>query len=184
MKILFLGVGSAFCPPDLYQSNLMLFSDNGSGNTLLLDCGGDIRFSLAEHGMNSCDLKNIYVSHLHADHIGGLEYVALTTYFIPGVRRPKLYCVGGLMTRLWRSLKGGLETLEDQPAKLSNFFEPITLSVGKTFEWEEFIIKPTQTLHVLSDCRQMENYGLQIYDKISGKPFSGLLIPNTRLKNT
>ncbi|MDM8523453.1 hypothetical protein QUF80_08790 [Desulfococcaceae bacterium HSG8] len=46
MKIKFLGVGSAFTTPEYYQSNMPVTSR--SGKQLLVDCGGDIRFSLGE----------------------------------------------------------------------------------------------------------------------------------------
>lgn len=50
---------------------------------LLLDAGADVRHSLKGIGLTSSDIDGIYISHPHSDHIGGMEYVALTTLFNP-----------------------------------------------------------------------------------------------------
>jgi ribonuclease BN (tRNA processing enzyme) len=84
MKIVFLGVGSAFTLPSRlkesnnaipktiddcdWQSNVVVVSK--SGKMLLIDCGGDIRFALWQQGLSYKDIDAVYVSHLHADHIG------------------------------------------------------------------------------------------------------------------
>ena len=83
MKLTFLGVGSHSATQQLYHSNMLLTADSGAG--LLIDCGGDIRFSLAEQGIQAKELGRaldaVYISHLHSDHIGGLEWLAFTCYF-------------------------------------------------------------------------------------------------------
>ena len=85
LKITFLGSGSAFTVDgDNYQSNLLLEKDK---DTLLIDAGGDLRFSLSEQGFSHRDIRNVYISHLHADHIGGMEWLAMNTYFDPIVGR-------------------------------------------------------------------------------------------------
>ena len=68
MELRFAGVGSAFTTKEYWQSNMIVSHD---GKNLLIDCGGDIRFSLAELNMSYKDIDAVYISHLHADHIGG-----------------------------------------------------------------------------------------------------------------
>ncbi len=81
LKMTFLGTGSAFTNgPDNYQSNVLLEKD---GDTLLIDAGTDIRHSLREQSFNYSDIKNVYLTHLHCDHCGGFEWLALTSYFDP-----------------------------------------------------------------------------------------------------
>ena len=79
LKLIFLGSGSAFTVgTGNYQSNLLLQKDNDS---LLIDAGGDLRFALYDQHLTYKDIKNVYISHLHADHVGGLEWLAINTHF-------------------------------------------------------------------------------------------------------
>lgn len=52
---------------------------------LLIDAGTDIRFSLRRRDYSYKDIDAIYLSHLHSDHIGGLEYLAFASYFDPTI---------------------------------------------------------------------------------------------------
>lgn len=93
MKIKFLGVGPAFTTAEHYQSNMLITA--GSGKRILIDCGSDIRFSLREAGIQfryfGREIDAIYVSHLHADHIGGLEAAALVSFFDVESPKPGLF---------------------------------------------------------------------------------------------
>jgi len=50
---------------------------------LLIDIGGDARHALKGLGLTSANIDGVYISHPHNDHIGGMEYFALTTFFNP-----------------------------------------------------------------------------------------------------
>lgn len=65
MKLTFLGSGSFFAGPKNYHSNLFL--ETAKGYHLLLDCGSDIKYSLAEQGYKPSDINGVYISHLHGD---------------------------------------------------------------------------------------------------------------------
>lgn len=168
MKLTFLGVGAAMAPSSMWQSNMVL---EKNGKRLLIDAGGDVRHSLAESypmihpGNVSTELDAIYISHLHADHIGGLEGLALCSYFTPPRRRPLLFCNVGLMNELWEtSLKGGLETIEGKVADLTDFFDCRPIEDNGEFVWEDILFQPVQTLHVMSGRKFQHSYGLLFAD--------------------
>ena len=90
MRLIFLGSGSAFTlGEDNYQSNMLV--DDSSGNCLLVDCGSDARHSLFAQGYSYKNIHSVFISHLHADHVGGLEWLALTSYYDADCKRPVLY---------------------------------------------------------------------------------------------
>ncbi len=89
-KLIFLGSGSAFTiGVDNFQSNMLLVSDQR--NKLLIDCGSDIRFSLYKAGFSHLDITDIYISHIHSDHTGGLEDIGFNTKFDSRCNKPNLY---------------------------------------------------------------------------------------------
>ncbi len=75
MKLIFLGTGSAFTL-EYYHSNMLIEAPEGR---LLIDCGGDARRSMAAQSLGALDITDIYISHLHADLIGGLEWLGLVS---------------------------------------------------------------------------------------------------------
>ena len=79
MNIIFAGTGSAF-NLDSYQTNTII---QRNGKNLLIDAGSFAPLALRDIGMNYKNIDAIYVTHLHNDHVGGLEYLAFTTYFDP-----------------------------------------------------------------------------------------------------
>jgi ribonuclease BN (tRNA processing enzyme) len=97
MKVTALGVYSAFAVgsynPDgsyipKWQSNFLIeFKTKGKVRDdifrLVIDFGSDIRHSLAYQGLKLGDIDAWYCSHPHADHIGGIEGIALSTIFNP-----------------------------------------------------------------------------------------------------
>ncbi|MBI1903050.1 MAG: MBL fold metallo-hydrolase [Planctomycetia bacterium] len=165
--ITFIGVGSAFTTAEYYQSNALVTA--GSGKRLLIDCGSDARFALAEQGIENGNLgaaiDGVYVTHLHADHVGGLEWLGLSTFFDPQAPRPKLFAAGQLIDTLWqRTLSGGMRTVEGKTAQVEDFFDCRPVSVGSPFRWEGIAFTPVQTIHFHDGPRLAETYGLLIQE--------------------
>lgn len=168
MKLKFLGVGSAFAPLTLGQSNMLLTSD--SGKIMMVDCGMTAPYLFRDElKLNINDIDAVWISHLHADHIGGLEWLAFMRYFVPkkdkdgATIKPKLYMMKDLMEELWEtSLKGGLESIEGKIMNLTDYFECIPLMGNESFNWEGHKFQPVQTIHVMSGYMFKHSYGLYI----------------------
>lgn len=162
MKLLFLGSASGISmDPKNFQSNMILFTDNGK--KLLIDCGTDIRFSLTKAQYLPQDIDAVYVSHSHADHIGGLEWFAFRRKFIGHQTKPKLIIHEQLAPRLWNnSLSGGLETLAEKKATLHDYFKVAALKEEEDYEWEGVILNLVKTIHIYSNKELMPSYGLTI----------------------
>jgi ribonuclease BN (tRNA processing enzyme) len=168
MKLTFAGVGGAFCSQTQYQSNMVFESD--AGKRLLLDCGGDARFSLGELGATNANIGSwcdgVYVSHLHADHIGGLEWLGFCTYFNPKSPKPKLWIVDTLIDDLWDSLKGGMRSIQNKQMRLIDFFDVQPTPINSSFVWESYVFWPVQTVHVMDGMRIVPSYGLLVESPI------------------
>jgi hypothetical protein len=133
-----------------WQSNFLLEFDMSGKRSkrpyrLLLDAGGDVRHGLKNLGLTSADIDGVYISHPHNDHIGGMEYLALTTFFNPfyasakrewlnnqfiadklfleqewwpvppGNTRPDLFIHRKVLEPLKRAVGPGLDTLQGVP---------------------------------------------------------------------
>ena len=160
MRLLFLGSGSAFTVgDDNFQSNLLLISE--TGQKLLLDCGSDIRFSL--HAADFCyrDITDIYISHLHADHVGGLEYMGFSALFDPDCEKYNLYLSKDLAGELWeRTLSGGMRCLDGDIASLETFFTVYPIKPKGHFIWEGVQFNLTPVIHINTGFFVMPSYGL------------------------
>ena len=159
LKLIFLGTGSAFATgADNYQSNMLLVENE---NHLLIDCGSDIRHSLYELGYSYRDIPNVYISHLHADHVGGLEWLAFTTHFDKVCKKPTLFIPEVLLDDLWNHvLSGGLSSLQNVSAQLQTFFKIHTIKNNSYFNWSDTAFHIVQTVHVISEYTIIPSYGL------------------------
>lgn len=162
MKLTFLGTGSAFTMKN-WQTNMLI--EFGDSYRLLIDCGGDIRFALAEYGLTYLDIDGVYISHLHADHIGGLEWLAFTTYFDPRYQgRPDLFISEFLVDDLWtRSLSGGLASLQGKRNTIDRFFDVRAVEKNGAFRVDhpdspEFQL--VQTVHFVNGFTFELSFGL------------------------
>jgi len=160
MKLIFLGSGSAFTVgANNFHSNLLLV--NEQGKKFLIDCGSDIRFSLYEAGYSYLDITDIYVSHLHSDHVGGLEYIGLSTLFDPRCEKPNLYLSKDIAARLWDdTLVGGMGLLEGDIANINTFFRLHQIENNQHFFWEKIKFDLIKVNHVDSGYYVMPTYGL------------------------
>lgn len=161
MKLTFLGSGSAFAT-DNYHSNLLLEGEK----KLLIDCGSDIRFSLRDVEKSYKDIDAVYISHLHFDHIGGLEWLGFLRKFNycendAESLRPLLFGYEALLQDLWsRCLSGGMKCIEGMDASLETYFDLKPLSYPGSFEFDHICFELVKTDHVIDNQKKLDSYGL------------------------
>ena len=134
---------------------------------MLIDCGTDCRHALRNFGIRNSNITQkldaVYISHLHADHIGGLEWLAFCTYFNPNMGRLKLYAEEKLMEQLWEnSLKGGLELIDTGQCHLDTYFDCHPLRTGEPFLYKNQRLTIYPMIHVRGDICNSYSYGLLI----------------------
>jgi len=162
----FLGTGSAFCLKN-YHPNILIENND---KKMLIDAGGDLRFSLKTLGYNYKEIDSIYISHLHNDHIGGMEYLAFGSYFDANCAKIHLYIHKLLVDELWfNSLKGGLGSIQGNTLTLKDYFDIHPLNDGKNFIWQDISFEPIQSIHVFNGSYVIPTFGLMITEPDSGK---------------
>jgi metal-dependent hydrolase (beta-lactamase superfamily II) len=124
LDILMLGTGSAFAKKH-FNTNALI---EANGYTLMIDCGTTAPTSLYHLGKPIQDIDAVLITHIHADHIGGLEEYAFRMKF-EIKKKPVLYVPADLLEPLWENaLKGGLAQGSWQT--IGEFFQVHTLEVG------------------------------------------------------
>jgi len=138
MKITFLGTGGAFSRADVnYHNNALIETDDGS--KILIDCGSTALESLHELDVDALGIDGVIVTHIHADHTGGLEELGFRGMFLGQGQTYDLYIHPSLLPSrsgvdaevdLWEnSLKGGMMHTQDAErnavrAELESYFTP------------------------------------------------------------
>lgn len=158
MKLTFLGSGSAFTLSGNYHSNILLSNDEHS---LLLDCGSDIRFSVREQGLSHKSINAVYISHFHADHCGGLEWLGFQCRFDPSCKKPIFFTKKSMADRLWdHVLSGGMSSFLGEKTQLGHFFDVTLIGEEDFFTWEGVKFQMIKTFHVMDNENIIPNYGL------------------------
>lgn len=108
LSIFFLGSGSAFSKK-LYQNNIIITKGDSS---IFVDFGTKAPIVLDRLGLNVSNIDNLIITHSHADHVGGVEEIALMNrYFFN--KKPNLYITKRYKNILWNeTLAGGCKYSE------------------------------------------------------------------------
>jgi ribonuclease BN (tRNA processing enzyme) len=184
MRLTFIGCGSAFNMKDL-QSNMLLeftrteyvLEGHNAGEAvpvqhtqrLLIDCGMTAPQALDDLGLTAGDIDALYVSHQHADHIGGIEWLAFVRFFTPNSPKPLLFANEKLVDDLWNhSLKGGLASIEGRICTLDTFFTVKGVEMNDSFDFADVKFTPIQTVHIMNGYGIVPSYGL-LFTAPSGK---------------
>lgn len=171
-EIIFLGSGGGLVSTkENYHSNMIFRRkiincvneyQNKTYN-LLIDCGSHWQFASEEFGLNIKDVSSIFITHLHADHCGGLEYLGFKTYFgsYPfGQNKIRLIGNVEVLEELWHTVLGGMRSLQGQTNTLETFFDPEYVKPNGSFMWSNIVFNLVQTVHMVDDRRICPSYGL------------------------
>ncbi len=123
LSLFFIGVGSAFTKK-LNQTNLIIIKGQ---DHILVDCGTKTPQALHETGLPITDIKNIFITHSHADHIGGLEELLLRNRYITRTK-PNIIINETYQHILWDlSLRGGCAFNEENANDVLNFHDFVNI---------------------------------------------------------
>jgi ribonuclease BN (tRNA processing enzyme) len=160
IKVVALGTGAAFTSKN--QTNLIVeipVVENGVKKirNLLVDGGSTLRSSLPEAGYSEKDITDIYVTHHHSDHDGGIEEFAQKALYI-FKNKANLYILEDRYHDFIDRFKGGLH---NQGNTLETFFNVHLIPVNEPLFYigdVMFEIIPTDNLH----CREMKSTAINI----------------------
>jgi len=189
LTLTFLGVGSAFAKRN-FQSNALVeawsvgpHAQSAPDDNLLIDFGATGPLALHElqqqpgfgylsdaGAIRYSAIRNLFITHLHGDHVGGLEELAVMTRYGTSTERPRLHLDESLVTPLWENcLRGGLGVHADGVAQLSDYFDIRPLRRGSTqdrvtlSDRYEFLPVPTDHIRI-RERHDWSSFGLLLRD--------------------
>lgn len=172
MKIFTVGCGNAFSYINYNQSFLLEDTDDlGNTRRMLIDCGTRVPLALHEHHIDIKTITDVFVSHSHSDHCGGLEELAFLRYDwknrptdcrdSDSNYAPTLIANEILLSDLWKNtLSGGLRSMEGFDASIYTYFKPMPVKANKTFMWCNWRCSLIQQIHVMTGSMVMNTFGL------------------------
>lgn len=150
MELVALGVGDAFTAK--YHSTCAAVRAGGA--TLLIDCPHPIRKVMADAGagIDVGDLCGVVITHLHADHVSGLEGLLFYAHFVLQ-RRMTVLAHPDVLADLWDGhLRAGMHQLMQadgsmHPLTLGDVADVVPLSDRETVGHGPFSIDCRRTVH-------------------------------------
>jgi len=173
LSLFFVGTGSAFSKR-FFQTNVLIVKGE---DHLLVDCGSLCPYALEKvYNLQLSKIDNVLLTHPHADHIGGVEELALVGRYVKK-QKCNLVITDEFKQLLWdESLKGGLKASEEGSHTIDDYFIQIRPEkfADQPFEMFEtnvgsINLKLFRTKHVTcaSDPSIFQiSYGLVIDDKV------------------
>lgn len=170
MKLTFLGVSSALS--EGFNSNMLL--DTDQGKTLLMDCGVDIKYSLKAANRQISEIDAVYISHLHGDHCGSLEWLGYYFYFVLK-RKIDLYIHESLLSDLWMMLSPSMSIHKNKNLILQDYFNIKTFDDrAMSFNFDDCMFRSYKSLHINGKYQNMYSYSLLVDNQDTSDKNEGL----------
>ncbi|UUZ86747.1 MBL fold metallo-hydrolase [Paenibacillus sp. P26] len=156
MKLTFLGTGD-FYPRSLGHNSALL---EWEGTRLAIDFPASNAPSLERLGLGLHDVPNVFLSHLHEDHINGIQQFAywheIHSRMTGTGRKPRLFIASNLLDDLWSAVRPGLSLTTGGVRELDHYFDLHIIDSGHpAFELDGVSFECIRTDHVPS----MVSYG-------------------------
>ncbi|TLS48280.1 ribonuclease Z [Paenibacillus antri] len=145
IRIQMIGTGNAFAKK-YFNNNAIVVAN---GYRLLVDCGVTAPYALYRAGIGVQEIDGVLVTHIHGDHIGGIEELAFALMYVHKKKIP-LFVPSSIREALWEtSLKGALEDLSTGCDSLDCYFDVVEIDEGVPFEISDgFVLELIRTLHI------------------------------------
>jgi Metal-dependent hydrolases of the beta-lactamase superfamily III len=143
MTITFVGSGGAFAPAYGNNSALLQFDNTN----LLLDCGYTTPARLGKMGIRVTMINNIWISHMHADHVGGLEEVAFKNYYQG--RRINLFVGQDIFPDLEQYLSATLKYGVTRQLSITDYFNVIKVNNKFRIGRRTFNLEKTEHMGIM-----------------------------------
>jgi ribonuclease BN (tRNA processing enzyme) len=123
----FLGVGNSQAAPVLGSASAVL--EKNQSPMLMIDCGQEALTAFERH--YRCLPEALFITHLHMDHIGGLERLFYSAYFNDAVRgKVRLYVPAAIVPAMQSRLADYPGVLAEGGANWWDAFQLIPVSSG------------------------------------------------------
>lgn len=152
-----LGTGSSDSVT-MFNTNAAVISN---GSAFLIDCGYTIKSALNNSNIDFDNISGIFISHVHGDHVFGLERVGYE-YLFKLKRKVPLYIKRELYSELWdQTLKGSMSQIGEGSASLEDYFNVVFID-NNEFTHDGVLYKVFSVPHT----PKKQCFGLAIDDKI------------------
>lgn len=154
MQITWNGTGAAWAAHYGNSSAIV----EAQGQRLLIDCGHSVPARLGAMGLSLRDLDGVFISHLHGDHVYGLEEWGFRNMLQWRIR-PRLFIAETLADLLWRNvLSGTMGQTCDRSCLLKDYFEVVTMHPDTPCEFGPFTLR----IHPVRHIPHAHSYGIKV----------------------
>ena len=105
MRITMLGTGAALPDPDRCHSSILITLNNGEH--YLIDCGHGATRQMVRANVNPADVKRVFLTHLHHDHIAELPFFVISSWMLNTVGAPLIVGPAGTARFVGHLFEGG-----------------------------------------------------------------------------